>query len=73
MFLKEKANREGVFERLKFRLAADGRGQDRAHYQGFNSSTATLEVNFLIAPGSIKQKTQMEKDRYWRCVLDCVS
>jgi hypothetical protein len=47
MFLKEKVNSEGVFEKLKSRLVADGRGQDRAHYQGFNSPTATLEAIFL--------------------------
>ena len=47
MFLKEKVNGEGVFEKLKSRLVADGRGQDRAHYQGFNSPTATLEAIFL--------------------------
>ena len=37
MFVKEKVDGMGVFEKLKVRLVADGRGQDRIIYDQFIS------------------------------------
>lgn len=43
MFLKEKFDAFGIFEKLKGRLVADGRMQDRRIYKGLKSPMALIE------------------------------
>jgi histone deacetylase 1/2 len=43
MFLKEKFDAFGIFEKLKGRLVGDGRMQDRRVYKGLKSPTAAIE------------------------------
>jgi Reverse transcriptase (RNA-dependent DNA polymerase). len=47
MFLKEKYDGKGWFEKLKGRLVADGRMQDRTLYQDKESKTAAIESTML--------------------------
>jgi Arginine methyltransferase-interacting protein, contains RING Zn-finger len=47
MFLKEKYDGKGWFEKLKGRLVADGRMQDRTLYQDKESKTAAIESIML--------------------------
>jgi len=47
VFVKEKKDNDGVFEKLKGRLVADGRGQDWTLYNNFQSPTANMETPFL--------------------------
>ena len=44
MFLKEKTNADGVFEKVKARLVAGGHLQDRERYDNGSSPTASTTV-----------------------------
>ena len=48
MFLKEKYDGRGTFEKLKGRLVADGRMQDRTLYQDKESKTAAIESIMMV-------------------------
>ena len=49
MFLKEKINADGVFEKVKARLVAGGHLQDREIYNNGSSPTASTTVVFMEA------------------------
>jgi Reverse transcriptase (RNA-dependent DNA polymerase). len=55
MFLKEKYDGHGIFEKLKGRLVADGRSQDRKLYQDKESKTAAME-SILLSLGVASMK-----------------
>jgi hypothetical protein len=56
MFLKEKFDAFGAFEKLKGRLVADGRMQDKKVYRGLKSPTATTESIFsCLTIGCLKE------------------
>ena len=47
MFLKEKRDALGNFEKMKGRLVGDGRTQDRTLYQNLESPTVSVEAVFI--------------------------
>jgi hypothetical protein len=49
MFLKDKFNANGDFEKLKARLVAGGDMQDRTNYDDVSSPTASTSAVFLVA------------------------
>jgi hypothetical protein len=65
MFLKVKVDANGIFEKIKARLVADGSGQDRSEFdeQELASPTASLESIFNII------KIIVEEGRY-KLILD---
>jgi hypothetical protein len=61
MFLKEKFDGMGKFEKLKGRLVADGRMQDRSLYADKRSPTAKLESILMELAIAAKEKKHMTK------------
>jgi len=63
MFLREKYDANGKFEKIKARLVADGRSQNRADFENISAPTASLEsiINAI--------KIVVEEDRF-TLVLD---
>eukprot|EP00557_Chaetoceros_sp_GSL56_P005694 CAMPEP_0176500028 /NCGR_PEP_ID=MMETSP0200_2-20121128/13286_1 /TAXON_ID=947934 /ORGANISM="Chaetoceros sp., Strain GSL56" /LENGTH=1532 /DNA_ID=CAMNT_0017898575 /DNA_START=170 /DNA_END=4768 /DNA_ORIENTATION=+ len=56
MFLKEKFDAFGIFEKLKGRLVADGRMQDKKIYKGLKSPMASIEVIIMcLVIGCLKR------------------
>ena len=49
MFLKEKFDASGLFDKLKSRLVANGNGQDKTIYDDISSPTAMLQTVYLIS------------------------
>ena len=45
MFLKEKFNGDGTFDKLKARLVAGGDGQDRSLYDNLSSPTVSQKLS----------------------------
>ena len=72
-FIKEKRDGDGKFEKLKGRLLADGRGQDKALYGNFLSPTVLLDSIFLELQGvAMHRRKWMEIDirgRIFKCAL----
>jgi hypothetical protein len=56
MFLKEKRDADGVFEKLKARLVAGGDRQDRSLYESTSSPTASLTAVLIVAAIAAKKK-----------------
>ena len=61
MFLKEKFDGMGKFEKLKGRLVADGRMQDRSLYADKHSPTAKLESILTELAMAAKERKHMTK------------
>lgn len=61
MFLKEKFDAFGEFEKLKGRLVGDGRMQDRSLYQDLKSPTAKIESIFTCLTIASMNKLNMAK------------
>jgi Reverse transcriptase (RNA-dependent DNA polymerase). len=61
MFLKEKYDGRGIFEKLKGRLVADGRSQDRKLYQDKESKTSAIESILLSLGVASMEKMKMAK------------
>jgi hypothetical protein len=61
MFLKEKFDGMGKFEKLKGRLVADGRMQDRSLYADKRSPTAKLESILMELAIAAKERKHMTK------------
>ena len=72
-FIKEKRDGDGKFEKLKGRLLADGRGQDKALYGNFLSPTALLDSIFLELQGVVMHRRKWMKidirGRIFKCAL----
>ena len=56
MFLKEKFNASGIFEKLKARLVANGSQQDRELYDNISSPTVSLPALFIMLTLAAKEK-----------------
>ena len=56
LFLKEKTNPDGTFDKLKSRLVAGGHRQDKNDYEEFNSPTVAVSSLFTIACIAAKEK-----------------
>ena len=56
LFLKEKYNPAGLFEKLKARLVAGGHMQDRSLYDDVSSPTVSTETVFLVAAIAAQEK-----------------
>ena len=56
LFLKEKFNSRGVFERLKARLVANGKQQDRADFHHTESPTASIVSVYVMLTVAAKEK-----------------
>jgi Reverse transcriptase (RNA-dependent DNA polymerase). len=61
MFLKEKRDGRGVFEKLKGRVVADGRTQDRTLYQDKESKTSAIESILLSLGLALYKKMKVAK------------
>ena len=61
MFLKEKYDGKGGFEKLKSRLVGDGSTQDRAPYEHLESPTANIESVFMILELASQRKMHASK------------
>jgi hypothetical protein len=55
MFLKEKFNAQGTFEKLKARLVAGGHMQDRDLYFDISSPTASMAAILMVAALAAKE------------------
>jgi len=56
MFLKEKFNADGSFQKLKARLVAGGNTQDRTVYESISSPTASLTAVLTVATIAAKEQ-----------------
>ena len=61
MFVKEKRDGNGISEKLKGRLAADGSQKNRTLYGGFQSSTTSLDAIILEPSGWQLRKVSGQK------------
>ena len=61
MFVKEKRDGNGIFEKLKGRLVADGSQQDRTLYGNFQSQPAYLDAIILELTGAAIKKSKWSK------------
>ena len=61
MFLKEKHDGKGEFEKLKGRLVGDGSTQDRAPYEHLESPTANIESVFMVLELASRKKMRASK------------
>jgi hypothetical protein len=61
MFLVDKYNAEGKFEKVKARLVADGRDQDPALYPNKSSPTVAIHSVFAVLG--------MAAEKHWRIVI----
>ena len=61
MFLKEKYDGKGDFEKLKSRLVGDGSTQDRAPYEHLESPTANIESVFMTLELASRRKMRASK------------
>mmetsp|Transcript_7432 Transcript_7432/g.10534 ORF Transcript_7432/g.10534 Transcript_7432/m.10534 type:complete len:204 (+) Transcript_7432:1860-2471(+) len=56
MFLKEKYDAMGVFEKMKARLVAGGDMQDKSLYEDVSSPTASVQAVFIVATVAAKER-----------------
>ena len=56
MFLKEKYDAMGIFEKLKARLVAGGDMQDKSLYEDVSSPTASVQAVFIVAALAAKER-----------------
>jgi hypothetical protein len=73
MFLKEKFDAAGVFDKLKARLVAGGDGQDKAQFENLSCPTVTQEtVMMVLAIAAVEKRKLMTIDitgAYLECDL----
>ena len=61
MFLKTKFDARGVFEKIKARLVADGRGQDKSLYPDNTSPTVAMKSLLMCLMIAAKEKRKIMK------------
>jgi hypothetical protein len=59
MFLKEKFNGDGSFDKLKARLVAGGDGQDKSLYDNLSSPTVAQETVMMVIAIAAAEKRKV--------------